>query len=261
MQKVIAQMLRLNASSRPSASALLKSPEVAAKLYLDDCSTSFAHSSSEKGVLNLIGTIRVPNNLGKLNSILPKPCYPDVRPNSPTSWTVAEQKEYFVRRPAPLPPLATCSNDSDAESYPSMSSKHAHQPVPSIVSTAVHSLQHAAKLAAAGLEEYCARRPLATVNSNRPATSSSVSEKSKQPRLDGIIPSVPVPPSDPNSKRPPRRKSMDKPPASHGYAPVRERPDKENASVVEYFQPAVPTAPLKQPAGAPSRANHYRKMW
>jgi hypothetical protein len=38
-------------------------------------------------------TIKVPmgNNLRKLGTVLPKPCYPDVRPNSPSSWTVAEQ--------------------------------------------------------------------------------------------------------------------------------------------------------------------------
>jgi hypothetical protein len=33
----------------------------------------------------------VPHCLKKLHQQLPKPCYPDARPNTPTAWTVADQ--------------------------------------------------------------------------------------------------------------------------------------------------------------------------
>lgn len=249
LQRVISHMLRLTASSRPSATALLKMPELAAKLYLDDDTTSFAQNGSEKGILNLIGTIRVPSNMGKLNSALPKPCYPDVRPNSPTAWTVAEQKDFMVRRPAALPPLAPSEDESE--------NRCAQNGIPSIVSSAVNSLQLAAKFAAAGLEEYYTRRPLAPINSEKQITRNgsvkSTSSSAKQSKLDAIVPgpTVPMPPSNPNSaaNRAPKRKSLDKPPS--GYAPVR---GKENSAY-------APTAPSRQPAGAPSRAQHYRRMW
>lgn len=114
-------MLKLDPRSRPSADMLLKMPEVASMLQLDETSTSFgqaAHSDNPQP-LSLISTIKVPQQLRRLNNALPKPCYPDVRPNSPTSWTVAEQKAQreadqqqaqlraAQRKPAPLPPVPT----------------------------------------------------------------------------------------------------------------------------------------------------------
>lgn len=126
LSRVIAQMLKLDSKSRPSADMLLKSTDVMCKLELDETSTSFGQQQAESNQpLSLISTIKVPQHLRKLNSALPKPCYPDVRPNSPTSWTVAEQKiqhqanqavaqqqlqqaqqiRSSQRKPAPLPPV------------------------------------------------------------------------------------------------------------------------------------------------------------
>ena len=77
-----------------SASAMLSSADLQAKLQLDEIATSFGQRQPESGK-DLIETIKVPlgNNLRRLGNVLPKPCYPDVRPNSPSSWTVAEQEK------------------------------------------------------------------------------------------------------------------------------------------------------------------------
>jgi hypothetical protein len=129
LSRVIGQMLKLDSRSRPSADMLLKNPDVLSKLQLDETSTSFGQQASQdqhqQQALSLISTIKVPQVMRKLNSQLPKPCYPDVRPNSPTSWTVAEQKNKRLevveqekqdkiqqqqqlraaRKAAPLPPV------------------------------------------------------------------------------------------------------------------------------------------------------------
>eukprot|EP01041_Mallomonas_annulata_P003100 gene3100-6089_t len=92
LHRVVNALIRVNPRERPSATVLLRSPELAAKLQLDDGSTSFAQAQPSARE-NLLETIKVPQNMKKLNTALPKPCYPDVRPNSPTSWTIAEQKQ------------------------------------------------------------------------------------------------------------------------------------------------------------------------
>ena len=86
-------MLSTNPRSRLSAAAMLNSPDLRAKLQLDEIATSFGHRHPSGQAEDLMETIKVPmgNNLRKLGTVLPKPCYPDVRPNSPSSWTVAEQ--------------------------------------------------------------------------------------------------------------------------------------------------------------------------
>lgn len=93
MHRIIAQMLSTNPRSRLSAAAMLNSPDLRAKLQLDEIATSFGHRHPSGQAEDLMETIKVPmgNNLWKLGTLLPKPCYPDVRPNSPSSWTVAEQ--------------------------------------------------------------------------------------------------------------------------------------------------------------------------
>lgn len=109
-------MLRLSPRDRPSADMLLKSPELIAKLHLDETS-GFGGGQFEQNdihILDLINTIKVPQNLNKLNSALPKPCYPDVRPNSPTSWTVAEQRQ-VQRKPPPLPPVSYMPSAANVE--------------------------------------------------------------------------------------------------------------------------------------------------
>lgn len=86
-------MLNTNPRNRLSATAMLSSPDLRTKLQLDEIVTSFGHRIPSEQKENLMETIKVPlgNNLRKLGAVLPKPCYPDVRPNSPSSWTVAEQ--------------------------------------------------------------------------------------------------------------------------------------------------------------------------
>jgi hypothetical protein len=86
-------MLSTNPRHRLSAAAMLNSPDLRAKLQLDEIATSFGHRHPSGQTEDLMETIKVPmgNNLRKLGTVLPKPCYPDVRPNSPSSWTVAEQ--------------------------------------------------------------------------------------------------------------------------------------------------------------------------
>jgi hypothetical protein len=107
-------MLQLNPRDRASAVTLLSSPELLPKLHLDEeTSTSFSQHSAEKDrvMQELLQTIKVPQSLQRLN--LPKPCYPDARPNSPSAWTVAEQRQVSSRKPPPLPPVPSLPIPSD----------------------------------------------------------------------------------------------------------------------------------------------------
>ena len=101
--RTIALMLRVNPKERLTAEAFLKSTDFVPKLQLDEIATSFAQNAQPNRV-DLMETIKVPGNLRQLNCALPKPCYPDVRPNSPSAWTVAEQKHHN-KRPPPIPPV------------------------------------------------------------------------------------------------------------------------------------------------------------
>jgi NIMA (never in mitosis gene a)-related kinase 1/4/5 len=85
---VIAAMLKVNPANRSSAAALLKSPAVASRLHLDGSDPGTARSEKDPGLLK---TIHAPRQMVHLSSALPKPCYPDTRPNSPGAWTVEEQ--------------------------------------------------------------------------------------------------------------------------------------------------------------------------
>mmetsp|Transcript_27811 Transcript_27811/g.28057 ORF Transcript_27811/g.28057 Transcript_27811/m.28057 type:complete len:454 (+) Transcript_27811:190-1551(+) len=123
LHRVINALIRVNPRERPSADVLMRSPELAGKLQLDDGSTSFAQPTARDNKQNLLETIKVPQNMKKLNTALPKPCYPDVRPNSPSSWTVAEQKQSKMnvdnveqRRPA-LNRLPNIDEDKDKDNY------------------------------------------------------------------------------------------------------------------------------------------------
>ena len=108
--RVIGQMLRVNARERPSANKLLASNELSSKLQLDEAPAS--QPSAREMHQALMATIKVPQNLRKLKQggLLPKPCYPDARPDSPTAWTVAEQvhankkkNQELKSNPPPLP--------------------------------------------------------------------------------------------------------------------------------------------------------------
>lgn len=107
MTRAIANMLRLNPQSRLSADDMLRSPELVPKLYLDgnDDESDAILISHRENFPNLLQTIKVPQNLRKLNGALPKPCYPDVRPNTPTSWVLSEQyKKANEENSQPPPP-------------------------------------------------------------------------------------------------------------------------------------------------------------
>jgi len=172
LHRVIAVMLRVNARERPSAEAILRSADVTPKLHLDEIVVSQAANqpaAREQAFMELMETIKVPQNLRKLNAgLLPKPCYPDVRPNSPTAWTVAEQAQQIKRRPAPAAVAAvmpSVPSASDSENVPP--SRDDGTSVPAVQ----HSLAPMAKAAAAAaapsaaaLAEYYSRRPLAPSN-------------------------------------------------------------------------------------------------
>lgn len=89
LHHVVDQMLKLAPRQRPTAAEFLKLKEIKAYLHLDSESAMPTTREEEGG--NLLKTIAVPKNMRQLSSALPKPCYPDARPDSPTSWTVAEQ--------------------------------------------------------------------------------------------------------------------------------------------------------------------------
>eukprot|EP01038_Epipyxis_sp_PR26KG_P009493 gene9493-12789_t len=152
LQKIISHMLRLSARERPSADAILKYPEIVSRMHLDDSNTSFAQDENQKQqVLNLINTIKVPQNINKLNCALPKPCYPDVRPNSPSAWTVAEQKH--LKKPLPpVPPISLSADSNDGNSAKSSRDEPLSTRVP------------APPLAI--VEEHYQRRPLLPIKDN-----------------------------------------------------------------------------------------------
>mgnify|MGYP003386195420 CR=1 FL=1 len=89
LHKVIGQMLNLSPRQRPTAADFLKLKEIKGYMHLDS-ESALPTQREEKGQ-NLLKTIAVPRNMRQLGNALPKPCYPDARPDSPTSWTVAEQ--------------------------------------------------------------------------------------------------------------------------------------------------------------------------
>lgn len=115
VHRVIRHMLRLKPKERPSAAELLAYPEIIAKLHLDG-----SHTVMQDEVPNLpdmMATIVVPRNMKKLGNVLPKPCYPDVRPNSPSAWTAAEQgvenKKPVKKQMPPPPPNLPSEKEND----------------------------------------------------------------------------------------------------------------------------------------------------
>lgn len=179
LTKVIGMMLRLNSRDRPSAHALLHSAELSSKLQFD--ADNVVPDSSRVDKMNMINTIKVPQNLRKLGGALPKPCYPDVRPNSPTAWTVEEQgknerkkeREYEKMRP-PMPPISDenentppidYSRDESSSKVYSARERVEKQQQPSV------SKQPPALSAIA---EYYSRRPLAPV---APSVANKVEQK------------------------------------------------------------------------------------
>ena len=71
--------------------ALFLIADIQKKMYLDGAKESREPLHAFPG---MIQTIKVPNNMKQLNKALPKPCYSDVRPNTPGAWVVADQSEH-----------------------------------------------------------------------------------------------------------------------------------------------------------------------
>jgi serine/threonine protein kinase len=91
MQRVIRNMLQLEPRQRMTAEQMLRSPEIIPKLYLDG-GVSPPSALEAQSFPAMMDTIKVPQNLKHLGNALPKPCYPDVRPNSPGAWVVADRE-------------------------------------------------------------------------------------------------------------------------------------------------------------------------
>jgi hypothetical protein len=155
-------MLKLNSRDRPSAHALLNAAELSSKLQFD--AENVVPDSSRVDKMNMINTIKVPQNLRKLGGALPKPCYPDVRPNSPTAWTVEEQgknekKQEREKMRPPIPP----SSDENENTPPT---DYARDESASKVYSAREREQPKVSKqppALSAIAEYYSRRPLAPV--------------------------------------------------------------------------------------------------
>jgi serine/threonine protein kinase len=161
LSRVLGQMLRLNPRERPSADALLNSAELAPKLQLDEISTSFAPKNG--AAPDLMETIKVPQNLRRLNVALPKPCYPDMRPNSPSAWTVAEQHKKIPTAGVALAPITESENVAPSAPATARSAQPTSRDDSSVASTnSAPALRKAPKVR---LSEG-GRAPLTSVNGN-----------------------------------------------------------------------------------------------
>jgi serine/threonine protein kinase len=98
LSTVISKLLRVNPRSRPSAKDLLASPEVL-KFMKPGGYGKISPSTDHQ--MDLMATIKVPHGpKRRISSVLPKPCYPDNRPNSPKSWPVSarDRKEAIEKK-------------------------------------------------------------------------------------------------------------------------------------------------------------------
>lgn len=205
LHSVISKMLKLSPRERPSASSLLNCTEVGPKLALDSATTCFAGGQRENAMVALMSTIKIPGHLNRLKSVLPKPCYPDVRPNSPTSWTVAEQKQHQKKAaPPPLPPVPQSNNnavDAKENAAPSTiaSTKHDNAPAPP------------APPVLSAVEAYFARKALVDVSNNKNHHAPPSSRKNRQspggykernPIYKPVPPTSHAPSAVPSSMRP-----------------------------------------------------------
>ena len=204
---------------------------MSAKLQLDEVvsSVSSQQPSSARELMaqahmELMETIKVPQNLRKLNCALPKPCYPDVRPNSPSAWTVAEQSNQIKKRPMPPPPpappaleekkmLAALSIDADSENVPphrDESASHVYSALPkqSVMAAAANNNPSM-------VSDYYSRRPLG------PAAHQNGN--------------VPPPPTDPQTAAAYKN--------AGGYAAYKEN---NAAAVSPRYAAAEPLAPIRE---------------
>ncbi|KAH8070259.1 serine/threonine kinase [Aureococcus anophagefferens] len=90
-------MLQVNASKRPSIDALAASEVLCSKRGRD----GDVAPEDDADRIELLKTIKVPRSKHQLTHALPKPCYPDSRPNSPAAWPAtnrARKTELLQRR-------------------------------------------------------------------------------------------------------------------------------------------------------------------
>ena len=126
-------MLRVNPKERPNTSQLLAMPDIASKADLME-SEGFRQQveSNENG---LLGTIKVPPLLKKLNEALPKACYPEAK--SAREDESRPQQGFAPPKP-PLPPgdlsnlrkpLAPINSDRSVPSSQPSADVHPHPPL------------------------------------------------------------------------------------------------------------------------------------
>lgn len=257
LQKVIASMLKLNPRERPSAESLLRSPDLASKLQYDEVATSFAlEEQAREQRLKLMETIKVPQNLRKLGSALPKPCYPDVRPNSPSAWTVEEQgKQKKRENRAPVPPPPPPVSEAENVAPPSVlmlpvdpnrdeSSSKVYSAVP--LKPAAPSAAQQAAPPLSSIAEYYSRRPLAPIGQPSGAQQHSA---------------MPAPPANfhpYNVYEPPSYKQPYAPPVQS------QVPGAYNRGRMVPPPPANPPPAAPRPvaaAGYPARVQYQHRMW
>ena len=90
MSAMIAKMVRVNARERPSVKQILGSDDVKTRKASDWYKEpAAAPAQRDKGSKQqLMDTIHVPSHIRNLQNELPKPCFPDARPNSPEAWPI-----------------------------------------------------------------------------------------------------------------------------------------------------------------------------
>ncbi|KAH8069730.1 serine/threonine kinase [Aureococcus anophagefferens] len=92
MSAMIAKMVRVNARERPSVKQILGSEDVKARKASDWYKEPAAMPrQASQGKQQLMDTIVVPHHIRNLQKELPKPCFPDTRPNSPEVWPVGAE--------------------------------------------------------------------------------------------------------------------------------------------------------------------------
>lgn len=251
-----------------TADALMKLPEIVAKLHLDDTVTSFAEhqqqvTQAKQQALALISTIKVPIHLRKLNSVLPKPCYPDIRPNSPTAWTVAEQKKQ-AKKQAPLPPVPQPPAEVGTENEPPASNRSEKRSSDAAAKAAVAAISNAAAAGGGYL-------PMPPPSSGSEAHSilQAVDEYSKRKPL-APMPQQPIGSSNASSKQAsaPHRQLSDQHGLGYNMKPAAYHPSLDPISSAApsaapptaAFRPQAPSG--RHAAGVPTRLKYrHHRMW
>lgn len=118
-------MLRVNPKERPNTSQLLAMSDISSKADLME--TEGFRQAENNGDNGLIGTIKVPSLLKKLNEALPKPCYPDAKSGKEDESRIPQGVAAAPKPPLPpgdlsnlRRPLAPLNSDRSAQQQPSV---------------------------------------------------------------------------------------------------------------------------------------------